>query len=240
MATTRETHDLELDRLLQHLDSTAQFEIDRARMHGIAARAEVGNTPQIVLKGRAVAWVGAGTAAILAIGLASPAIADGIQQLTHTGRYGPETTESDGSEWMASTGSDYEEYLASVFPAWITVPSGISLDDFKSDAVARLATVEGEGQQVLFESTFENDARCMWAADWLKGDELENSTRAAGAAAVLHDSVNWPATVAVAAPEGGYLEYLESIAVAADNGTRADVSYFIEANCTGVPTEMVQ
>jgi hypothetical protein len=232
MRTTAKVTDDELDAALRNLDSDSSFQIDQDRLARVAATSAPAVIPRRKLRASAL-WAATAVAAALGLGLAAPALADGIQQLAQTGRYGPVTSESDASEWINSSGSDFYDYAESLYPEVLPLPDGVSVDTFKDESILQLAAIEGESQDVTLVSSFEHNARCVWVDEWLLADAAKDQMRADGAATVLAESTTWPATVAIAG--GGFLEHLVDVAEAAATGDRAALVDQKGSDCGSMP-----
>lgn len=231
----RNIDDNELDVLVCQLAGDESFLVDTERLATVSSATVLGE-PRRTRRPPAV-WIAIGLASLLGLGLAAPALADGFRQLAQTGRYGPVTTESDESEWIDSSAADFADYASSIYPDWLPLPAGLSVEVFRTESIDQLATMVGESQESAILSTFEHNARCLWADEWLQANDAGDDATADAAALVLAESVGWPATVDIAG--GGFLEHLTEVADAATNGDRTIVSYHLESDCASMPVGLL-
>lgn len=197
------------------------------------------------------ALIAGGLAAVVAFGVATPAIADGVHHfLAQTGWIGTspnpvgigkstassESTESDQSEWISTSASDFVSFSVSVFPQQITLPAQYDPSKFaRVVAVAQQAGFPTAGlvQTTAIQANYETVARCAWIDEWLSATNSNNTPRADAAAAILTSSATWPATVAT--DGGNIVSSLQAVAAAATAGNRTPVIQEQSANCAPIP-----
>ncbi len=247
MTHSRHISDDVLDAQVRALDPSQSFHLDESRLETAISTARIGPKRVRGNHRRPLVWASVVVATLIGGSLAAPALADGIGQLTHTGRFGATPADDgrggavsldDDSEWLTSEGEDYSQVIASYYPTWMPLPAGVSVEEFKADAVSRYSELGGESQSALFESSFEFDGRCMWVAEWLSAHDASDVPRAAEAASVIRESITWPATTAVAG--GGVVEHLTSLADAADSANPAPLEYLLSVDCSAVPVGLIQ
>jgi len=197
------------------------------------------------------ALIAGGLAAVVAFGVASPAIADGVHQfLAQTGWIGTspnparvaqppavgESTESDQSEWISTSASDFVTFSVSVFPQQITLPARYDQAKFATVvAAAQQAGFPSAGviQTTAIQDNYETVARCAWIDEWLSAFNSNDTAKATAAAAVLRSSATWPATVAT--DGGNIVSTLHAVAAAATSSDRGPVLQQQSANCAPIP-----
>jgi hypothetical protein len=201
-----------------------------------------------------MAVVVGGLITLSALGVASPAIADGIHEfLAQTGWIGASpnpagvdgrpvqtptqpNTESDDSEWIEVGAPDFVTFSVTRFPGAITLPANYDPHAF--------ATVVATQQQAGFpaggvvqvtgiQANYETVARCAWIEEWLAADSGGDRTRRDAAAAVILKSATWPATVS--SDGGGIVDFFTTLGHAAAAGDRQSVQREKDINCAPIP-----
>jgi len=187
--------------------------------------------------------------ALLALGVATPAIAAGVRAfIAQTGWIGTspnppgvgvgnaQDTESDDSEWIDTLAPDFVDFAVSELPVEISLPPAYDLAAFaRIVATDQQSSLPGGGYMQLtnVQHNYETHARCLWIDDWLDADSARDPQRADAAAAVLTASATWPATVA--SDGGGIVDSYRAIADAARAGERGPVAAEFEINCPPMP-----
>lgn len=198
---------------------------------------------------RRAPWVAGALLAVLALGAATPAIADGVRQfVAQTGWIGTSpnppgvgvgnapSTESDDTEWIDALAPDFVDYAVSVLPVEIGLPPAYDLAAFaRVVATEQQAALPGGGymQVTNVQRNYETRARCIWIDDWLTAETAGDDARADAAAAVLETASDWPATVAT--DGGGIVDSNREVAAAAASGDRSPVKREYDINCPPVP-----
>ena len=225
-----------VDELLRSSDPMNVRKIDEDRLLNVGIAAERRHSQARAARISKPAWIALGSVALLGLGFTGPAIADVVQRLAQTGTFGPVTSETDGSEWIDTSGSDFSQYAISLLPSWLTLPGEYSKTQFASAVVAQIEAGGGASQETSIKHSFEHNARCMWIDEWLLADAVGDSARSVSASGVLVESVNWPASVAVAG--GGYLDHLSDVASASTFGDREVLVAEQQADCGSIPEEL--
>ncbi len=114
--------------------------------------------------------------------IAAPAGADVIQEyLAQTGQSGSRGTESDDSEWIDPTASDYVDYVMSRYPASLPLPVGVKTQEFAQrvaldleEAALNAVQAESLNDETLFRqqesgiiAQYERRALCLWIGEWI-------------------------------------------------------------------------
>jgi hypothetical protein len=196
--------DPQIARRLHELTAILADETARARAEAEIRRA----TPR--QRRRRVRWTVVGLLAIL-LGVFGgiPAAAAVERWIAHTGQFGPVTTESDRSEWIGLNASDTDKALASLYPSYLSFPTGVTKDGVIRWVITmNTASVnsDGAGSTHVIEQTtgiresYEFVGVCAWDREWLAADAANDLPRITAASAGVTAAAHWPAT-ASASPE---------------------------------------
>lgn len=141
--------------------------------------------------------------------------ADGSSPSSAVETIDPGTEGSPGSEWIDMGSSDLEQYMASVAPRDLPLPTGVTWDDVLNSFFDRFSQSEylesnnlgGGGvraESIVIDQMLENEARRAWLVDWFEAYESGDSERMVKAGSALGESVDWPAEQQ--ATRGSYAE----------------------------------
>lgn len=171
---------------------------------------------------------GAAVAAVVTVGVTTPAFAEVSQVIARTGWFGSPnsgggtstSTEYDGSEWIDSGTSDFVRYAASASPTSLPLPAGYTATEWATTSAEHL---QGHGlmQTVNIQRRYETGVRCFWVDAWITADTSGDAVAAATAAERLAESAAWPATVRT--DGGGIVTSISTLAADAARGDRAAV-----------------
>jgi hypothetical protein len=257
--TTMPADDQRLDRLLAALDpggSLSTPAISRPldelalRLEREDVRDEVTRElahPTSRTRSRRVRWTIAGLlVVILGVFGGIPAASAVSAWLAHTHTYGANfsptksgatrSSDSDSSEWLGLNAPDINKALATLYPSYLVMPSGVTKDD-AIRTIIRLNKVsvstDGSGtshvygQVTLVRETYESFAECAWYGDWLTADTAGDTSRLQTDDAGLAVAAVFPATVA-ASPT--ITPFAKMLARGAAAGDRADVEKGYQAD----------
>ena len=128
-----------------------------------------------------------------------------------------------GSDWVDIGASDFELYLATLYPTDLPFPDGYT----EEKVVARVAELnsgrEGRAQEASFRFAYEAAAYCGWVDNWLAADRTGDRTALAQATEVMTAAIDWPMHNAL--DGGGVIDLMRESADAARAGDRAGVQY---------------
>jgi len=192
-------------------------------------------------------FIGVSIVGVFAIGaVAAPAAADVLRAFfAQTGTFGnAEMSEEDSSEWIDLLAPDAREYIASVYPDYLPVPSGIDAQQFRLTvadsiiATARTTSEQEGGGGVLQQRTglvrsFEQTAYGEWIRTWLVADKAGDLVARDAAAAVMQKATTWPAFVAT--DGGGIIARMQTFADAAHDGDRDGMQAAAQYNLVDGP-----
>lgn len=190
-------------------------------------------------KKRKLTIAAAGVAGLLAIAMATPAVADGIGYVAQTGLFGPDLSDSDDSEWIQLGAPDYVDYAVTLYPDYARLPAGYDQTRFaelvaESTAKSLLAGEESATIQATgIVEMFEYRARCAWQVEWLDANAAGDATRQANAATILVEAATWPATVIT--DGGGIVKAHQAVARAAQARDRSTVAEAVTTHCPSLP-----
>lgn len=212
---------------LKAADPAARLQVDGAHLERLMQR-----------RPRRRAWVIGGIIGALVIGAAAPATAGAVRDfLAQTGQYGAGTGEDpDTTEWIDLTAPDAGEYMITLYPDYLPVPSGVDERQFRQEVVdqviasARQSSANEGGVAVMQQSTglvrtFESATYATWIGVWLAADD---DAGRAEATRVLREACDWPAIVAT--DGGGIVDMMRRFADAAEHGDRDGVEYAAQGN----------
>jgi hypothetical protein len=235
--------DDELFARLKKVDSASTLVPDEKQMMSALASATVGPRKT---RSRVFFWVAILVAGVLTAGAVSPAVADGVHHyFAQTGWFGSpnppgvgappaKTTESDSSEWINTSRSDFVAYSASIFPSYISLPVGYDRDVYASAVAKTIRPPQGGLMQATgIIDDFETYSRCVWMQTWLAADSSHDTATMKAAASVLTASATWPATVTT--DGGGMVTGFEAVASGASRGDPTPVQHEYSLNCPVQP-----
>jgi hypothetical protein len=241
------TDDTHLLERLQATDPAMGFVPNEHRMAAVLSAASTARRQ--TSNRRLRVWFAVALAGVLTIGAVTPAVADGIHHyLAQTGWFtspnppgvgasssNAKSTESDNSEWIDTSRIDFDSYAASIFPAYIPLPSGFDRTDYAT-AVANAIRPPARGymQATGIAADFETYSRCVWMSAWVTADRNRNEAGRRAAASVLTTSATWPATVST--DGGGMVSGFQIVALAAVAGNPGPVEREYALNCPTQPT----
>jgi len=205
--------DEELDARLARADRAAGLEADAGVLDALAL--DLRREARTRRRRRWLAAVGAGGALLLGA-ITAPAAADGIRFLAQTGEYGT-FGENSGEQFIDWTAPDIGEYIATLYPDYLVLPSGTTRAELIDELVSSITSVEEPttSSDDLFVQAFEQKGHCAWIEEWLAADDARDTARRDVAAAAIDPAVNlrnttahtvdpdpWSPAVAQAAREG--------------------------------------
>lgn len=128
-----------------------------------------------------------------------------------------------GSDWVDIGASDFELYLATLYPRDLPFPDGYT----QERVVARVAELnsgqEGRAQEASFRFAYEGAAYCGWVDTWLSADRAGDRAARAEATEMMTAAIDWPMHNAL--DGGGVIDLMRESADAARAGDRDGVQY---------------
>lgn len=180
---------------------------------------------------------GVAVAAVVTVGVTTPAFAEVSHFIAETGWFGSpnpggsdtNSSEYDHSEWIDSSKSDFVKYAVSVSPTSLPLPAGYDANTWAATSAEHL---QGHGlmQTVNIQRRYEAGARCFWVDAWTSADRAGDAPAAASAAKRLAQSATWPATVST--DGGGVVKSLKQLASNAASGERRAVTAQTADECS--------
>lgn len=172
--------------------------------------------------------LGATLGVILTVGVVGVPAAAAVGWLAHTGIFGGQGSEVDTSEWIGLDASDAPSAIRSLYPAWMSLPSGSTRADAERtvgslyDRSVDQAQDETPGhvltQETDIKRMFESYGRCAWYRGWIDADQAGDGARLALATKTIDEATGWPATLS--RDGGGVVEHLREVARSAAEGDR--------------------
>lgn len=172
--------------------------------------------------------LGATLGVILTVGVVGVPAAAAVEWLAHTGIFGGQGSEIDKSEWIGLDASDAPSAIRSLYPAWMSLPSGFTRADAERkvgslyDRSVDQAQEETPGhvltQETDIKRMFEGYGRCTWYRAWIDADQTHDEATLALATKTIDASAGWPATVST--DGGGVVDHLREVARSVAEGDR--------------------
>jgi len=215
---------------LKAADPAARLDVDEVHLTRLMARHP-----------RRRLWIIGGIIGALVIGAAAPATAGAVRDfLAQTGQYGTGTGEdADTTEWIDLTALDAAEYMTTLYPDYLPIPSGVDEQAFREGivdqviAAAQQSSANQGGVAVVQQSTglvrtFEAATYAEWIRTWLEADAAGDSAARAEATSAMRAACEWPAIATT--DGGGIVDLMKRFADAAEHNDRTGVLVAAEYN----------
>lgn len=212
----------ELDARLARADRAAGLWVDAGVLDALAL--DLQREARGRRRRRRLVALGAG-GALLVGALTAPAAADGIRFLAQTGEYVAVGDEA-GEEFIDWTAPDIGDYIATLYPDYLTLPPGMSREGLIDELVAGITAVEEPttSSDGFFVSGFEQLAHCGWIDEWLAADDAGDMARRDIATAAIDPAGNLRYTATLLVDEGGRLS-MDAEVKAVREGDRIGVEF---------------
>jgi len=215
---------------LKAADPAARLDVHEAHLTRLMAR-----------RPRRRLWIIGGIIGALAVGAAAPATAGAVHDfLAQTGQYGSGSGEvADTTEWIDVTAPDAAEYMTTLYPDYLPIPSSVDEQRFRERVVdvlittAKASSADEGGAAVMQQSTglvrtFEAATYAEWIRTWLEADAAGDSAARAEATSAMRAACEWPAIVTT--DGGGIVDLMKRFADAAERNDRTGVLVAAEYN----------
>lgn len=232
---------------LRSVDPAASIRVDRDQMAVLlsesissANRGSMRCAPAKTRRSRKQVWITGSLVAALALGISSPAIADGVRYMAQTGWFGSpnpgsnahavKSTESDSSEWLDSSKSDFVAYASTLVPHYVTLPPDVDRAHFATVFAEGLHSHPSLMQVTGVKGAYETAARCLWINEWLVADvQGADGARTATAAQQIMKASTW--TVSVTRSDKLTIAVYRSLGTAAQTGNRPRLEKEMQLGC---------